>query len=110
LDGDQPEPVAAGFDRAYRRGSDADNVPLPQLVELVVEADPAGAVDDDVGLFLFAVAVCHRGADAGRVAEVADPEMLGVEVFAREATFDPGCALACCSSVCSKWCSAASRS
>ena len=93
-DRDELEAVVSGFDRTDRLWADSNDVPLVDLVDLVVEPDPAGAVDDDVRLFLFAVAVGHGCADAGRVAEVGDAEVLGVDVLAREAGLDAGCALA----------------
>ena len=43
---------------------------------------------------LLAIAVGRGCADAGRVVEGRDAEVVGVDVLAREASLDTGCALA----------------
>src|SRR5439155_1258692 len=83
-DRDHLEAVGARLERADDLRREADDVPPAQLDDLVVELDPAGAVDDDVHLLLLAVVVPHRRADAGPVAEVADAEMLRIDVLAGE--------------------------
>src|SRR5437764_4801298 len=88
-DRDHLETVVAALERAYRARRDANDVPLPQLDDLVVELDATGTADHDVDLFLLAMAVAHRGAEAGAVPEVADSEMLGVEMPAREMRLQP---------------------
>jgi len=69
---------------------DADDVPLPDLADLVVEPDPARAGDDHVGLLLLAGAVAARRADARGVAPVADAEVTGADVLAAEPASIPG--------------------
>src|SRR5947208_16628836 len=59
-DGDQLEAVIPGFEGSHRCGFDANNIPAAELADFVVEPDLAGATDDDVGLFLFAVAMRRR--------------------------------------------------
>src|SRR6266516_5323587 len=85
-DSDERETVLACFDRANGLRTNPDDVPLTELVHLVVEPDPARATDHDIRLFLFAMAMCHRGAEAGRVAQVADPAVLGVDGLACQAS------------------------
>src|SRR5262249_41005061 len=62
---------------------DAQDVPLLQLEDLIVQLRATGARDDDVDLLLLAVGVTHTRPETGAVAEVADAELLGVEVLAR---------------------------
>src|ERR1700704_563134 len=64
------------------------DVPLLEVVDLVIEPDPARAGHHDVRLLLLAVAVGHRRAHAGRVPEMADPEGLRIQVLASEASLD----------------------
>ena len=59
-DGNQLKAVVSGFEGPHRCGVDANNIPAAELVDLVVESDPAGAADDDVGLLLFAVTMRRR--------------------------------------------------
>src|SRR4029077_5222085 len=70
--------------------SHANGIPRHELDDLVIELYPAGTADDDIQLFLLAVTVSHGAPEARPVAEQADAEMLGVEIFPREARFDPG--------------------
>ena len=86
---DQLEPVRPGLERAHDVRGDADDVPRAEVDDLVVELDPARAADDDVGLLLLAVAMAERRAEAGAVAEVADAEVLGVDVLAGEPCLEP---------------------
>ena len=77
-------PVGTALERADDRRRDAHDVPLLELVDLVVELDAAGAADDDVDLFLLAVAVAARRAEVRAVPEVADADVLRVDVRAGE--------------------------
>ena len=78
-DRDDLEPLGAALEPARDSGRDADHIPRAQVDDLVVELDLPRAADDDVRLLLLAVAVAERGPVARAVAEVADPEVLGVE-------------------------------
>jgi hypothetical protein len=49
-DGDELEAVGAALEAAHDRRSDPDAAPALEIDHLVVEGDPAGAADDDVGL------------------------------------------------------------
>ena len=51
------EAVGPGLEGAHDLGRHADDVPLPDVAHLVVEAHAARAGDDDVGLLLLAMAV-----------------------------------------------------
>src|SRR4051794_2290672 len=73
-DRDQLQALGTAFERADDRRRDAHDVPLLELVDLVIELDTAGAADDDVDLFLLAVAVAARRAVVRAVAEVADAD------------------------------------
>src|SRR5205807_10569581 len=77
-----------GLEAAHDLGRDAQRVPLAQLDDLVIEPGAPRPADDHVGLLLDLVAVADAGAKAGRVAEVADPEVLGAEVLAADAPLD----------------------
>src|SRR5581483_1170935 len=77
------------FEGANDRRADADDVPLPKLVDSVVQADTARPAYDDVRLFLLAVAVRPRRTNASAVADEGHAEMLGVEVLASEAGLHP---------------------
>src|SRR5438067_182791 len=59
-DRDQLEAVVSGFEGSHRCGVDANNIPAAEVADLVVESDLTGSADDDVGLFLFAVAMRFR--------------------------------------------------
>src|SRR5947209_5952744 len=72
---------------AHDLGGDPYHVPLAQLDLLVVEPHRARAADDDVRLLLLSMAVPGRPV-AGPVAEVADAEVLAVQMFARETRLD----------------------
>src|SRR5262249_19767860 len=89
------ETLAAGLERADGGGADTHHVPLAQLANLVVEPDPPRSSDDDIGLFLLAVAVRHRRAHTGPVAEGADSPVLGTGVRAGHASFETRLVLAC---------------
>ena len=78
-------PSGPASNDAHDPGADADDVPLPDVADLVVEPDAAGADDDDVGLLLLAVAVADGVAQVGRVLPVADPDVARAEGVAAEA-------------------------
>src|SRR4051794_38623750 len=54
---DQREPVGAGLEVAHHARADPEDVPLPQVVHLVVELDAARALPDHVDLLLLRVRV-----------------------------------------------------
>jgi hypothetical protein len=87
-DGEHLEPVRTGLEAADDARRDADQVPPGKLQDLVVEPDPAGPAEDQVGLFLDLVPVAVLGAEAGRVAKVTDAELLGAEQAAGEPALD----------------------
>src|SRR5437660_635988 len=88
-DGDDVEPGGAGLECSDDLGRDADDIPGPELLGLVVEQDPAGAGDDDVGLLLLLVAVSHRAAQVRGVPKETDPEVAGVQVLTPKAALQP---------------------
>src|SRR5207244_11251816 len=63
--GDELEPFVACFERANSRRTDADDVPLPEVMQGVVQPDTARSADDDVRVLLLAVAVRLRRTDVG---------------------------------------------
>src|SRR5207247_2270018 len=87
---DEVEAIRARLEGAHDLRGDADDVPLPNVVNLVVEADAAGAAHHDVRLLLLAVAVTARVAHVRRVGEATDAELAGPEVLAAEPTFQAG--------------------
>ena len=93
-DGDDLQPVRASLERAHDLRGHAHDVPLAKLDDAVVELHPPRARDHHVRLLLLAMTVAHGRAEAGRVAKVADPEVLGIELAAGEARLDLGGPLA----------------
>src|ERR1019366_7911383 len=93
-DSDDLQSVGACLEGAHDLRCNAHDVPLAKLEDLVIQENPTRSGDDDVGLFLLAVAVGHRAAHVGLVAEVPYAEVTRLQVLAAEPTLDPGRALA----------------
>ena len=68
---------------------DADHIPGPELLNLLIEQDPPGACDDHVRLLLLPVAVTHPGPQIRCVAKEAYAEVAAVEVLSAKATLEP---------------------
>src|SRR3954470_12862923 len=85
---DDVQPVGAGLEGTHDRWRDADDVPLADLADLVVESYAPRAGDDDVGLLLLAMAVATRIAHVRLVGKAADPELGRAEVLACEASLE----------------------
>jgi hypothetical protein len=83
------ESVWAGLERANDLRRDAHDIPLAKLEHLAVQQHATGSGDDDVGLFLLAVTVGHRTAQAGLIADVADSEITRVKVLAAKPALNP---------------------
>jgi len=86
-DRDQLEAIASGLQGADNRRAHANHVPWPQVVDFAVEQYPARASDNEIDLLLFSVVVADLRTKTGGVAEIADPEMLGVKMLAAEPSF-----------------------
>src|SRR5690348_2328443 len=54
-EGDQRDSVGTGLEIAHHAGPDAEDVPLPELLGLVVELDPPRPLRDHVDLLLLRV-------------------------------------------------------
>lgn len=80
--------TGTGRDAADAARRDADDVPLPDVHDVVVHADPARSGHDHVDLLLLGVPMTQGGAEIRRIAEIADSKMLRVEVAAAEARVD----------------------
>src|SRR5207248_5727067 len=84
-EGDQRDSLGAGFEVPGHVWADPEDVPLLQVVHLVVELDPARALRDHVDLLLCRVLVPERLAHPGRQLLDADAADLATEMAPREA-------------------------
>src|SRR5262245_51001954 len=80
----QGDPVRAALEVAHHSRPDPEDVPLPQVVDLVVELDATGALGDHVDLLLPRVGVTERSAHAGRQLLDSDPADRAAELTLRE--------------------------
>ena len=78
-DRDELQPVGSGLESPDDLGRDAHHVPLTKLHDLVVEEDATRPGHDDIGLLLFTMAVGHRTAQVGLIAEEADAQVARVQ-------------------------------
>ena len=79
------EPFRARFECADDMRGNPYDVKHSQLDHVVIESDPSGPPDHDVGLLLLLVMVAVRGHPIGCEPEQADPEFLGFDVRPGEA-------------------------
>src|SRR3954447_20395192 len=92
-DRDDLDAFRACLERTDRGRSDPHDIPRAQVDDVVVQLDPARPAHHEICLLLLAVAVAHSAVVAGPVAEVADSEVLRIEVTPREPHFDLGAAV-----------------
>ena len=83
-------PSSPGLEGPDHGRADAHHVPRTQGCTSSSSRTLPEPLEDDVDLLLLAVAVGRAGADSGPVAEVADAQVLGVDVAAGEAAFHSG--------------------
>src|SRR4029077_10352497 len=88
-EGDQRDPVGACLEVAHYARADPEDVPLPQIVHIVVEFDPARALGDHVDLLLLRVLVPERRAEPGRQLLDADAADRTAEIPLRESDVHP---------------------
>jgi hypothetical protein len=88
--GDDVEPVWARLECTNDLRSDAHNVPLAKLEDLVIQQYATRSPDHNVGLFLLAVTMRKGAAQVGLEADMADAEITRVEVLPAKAKLDPG--------------------
>ena len=67
---------------------DTDDVPPSKIEQLVVELHPSGAAEHDIHLFLLLVAVTSRAAPTRCVTDMADANVIRLDLTAREAGLD----------------------
>src|SRR5204863_4845127 len=79
-EGDQRDPVGAALEVSHHAGTDPEDVPLPELVHLVIELDPARAFGDHVDLLLLGVRMSEGLANTGREPLDADTADLAGEM------------------------------
>ena len=59
-EGDYPSPSGPSLETANNPWSDSNDIPTPQVDDLVVQLRAAGAAHDEIRLFLLAVAVARE--------------------------------------------------
>src|SRR5215207_9516656 len=88
-DRDHVHAVRARLEGADHFGRDANDVPLANVLDLVIEAHTAGAGDDDIRLLLLSMLVRRGVAHIGRIPEQAHADIARLEVVPRHADLEP---------------------